>query len=328
MDVDVNLSTLARMNELISDAEPQNTRNTNTWARNRYSSWAEAHNRLLPEDQAPIQFKDLDPERYNFILSKFFVEVKDCKNEDYCYKTLHGIACGLNRIGKEQHPGADADFLDFNTHRFRYLRKVLDSRIKDLQSKDRKLPNKCDIFNRDAEDLLWTHSFDSNHPRGLQRLMVFLVCKTFCCRGGQELKDIGMDRINIELLSDTEVLLTFYELKSKNHQPGLRSMNVERKIVRQLDDPNDTRSLYYNLTVYLERCHDDVRRGDARLFQHTLPTASLDDLAKRKIWYGSKRPMGKNHFSRLMGESYSLAGLEGDLTLRSIRYLLNYLYFT
>ena len=48
--------------------------------------------------------------------------------------------------------------------------------------------------------------------------------------GGQELGDIGMDRLKIAELSNREVLITYYEHKSKNHQPGLRSLNCQPKV--------------------------------------------------------------------------------------------------
>ena len=109
--------TDGEMNQLLSNGIPKTMKQNNNWANTTYEKWAAAHARVVPDDNVPQKFADLDPERYNFVLSKFIVEVRDRENNYYKSATLYQLISALNRLIKDIFTDQNYDL--FETARFR-----------------------------------------------------------------------------------------------------------------------------------------------------------------------------------------------------------------
>ena len=307
---------------LADSSDGKGTSASNRWARNRWRSWAASRSEHLGVDEFPGELSDVPLDDLVPALTRFFTEIQDCSGNPYSGKTFHTLMMAVNRTCVSIH-GEDGNFMGKKSQ-FSFLRRLLNGRMKDLQSVRRnKMSNKSSLITDEQEEALWMHAFDLTDPRGLQRAVVYVLHKTFILRGGSELSDFSLADLTMKELGDDWVMFTYLEHRSKNHQPGLQSVNREQKKVDHTCRIDDERDVFVVLNEYLKHVPRKVKEANdenpVRLLNHL--KQNLKDPAGSPIWF-TLRPIGKNYFPKLFKESFTVSNLEIDelkISLKSVK---------
>ena len=307
---------------LADSSDARGTSAGNRWAKNRWRSWAVARSEQLGVEEIPLELADVPLEELVPALTRFFTEIVDCSGNPYSGKTFHTLMMAVNRLCVTAH-GENGNFMGKN-QTFSFLRRLLNGRMKELQSLRRqKRSNKSSIITDEQEEALWRHAFDLRDPRGLQRAVVYVIHKTFVLRGGSELSDFSLADLTMEELEDDWVQFTYHEHRSKNHQPGLQSVNRDQKVVEHTCRIDDERDLFFVLNEYLKHVPRSVKEASdanpVRLLVHLKP--NLKDPAGSPIWF-TLRSIGKNYFPKLLKESFTVSKLDIEelkITLKSVK---------
>ena len=150
----------------------KNTSKNTKWAISLFENWRVHRSNQIPELQT------MDKPTMAFWLSRFIMEVRNVKGEEYPPKTIYQIICGLLRYLKEQGK-YDKNFLDNEDPCFAEFYTLLDSRMKDLLQKGHGTSIKqADPITPKEEEKLWELGvFGANDPQTLQYTVFFYACK-------------------------------------------------------------------------------------------------------------------------------------------------------
>lgn len=312
-DNDDLFDDLTIFDRIIDENVPNNTMNSNKMALETYSRWARSLDRSLPHNKnIPLEYGSLKYDRMNYVLGRFSLEVVDTKGVPYTSTTLYQIISGLNRSLKKRADN-DANLDLMQSAMFRKFKEVLDSIVKGKQAiEPANRKRKVDVFTPEDYEKMWLVMDDSD-PKILTSTMIFVTMRVFGLRGADELYRFNVNNIKIEDLDDNSCLISYIENSSKNRQPGLKNINVEKKCVQHFEYKSNERGFYYWLKTYLQRCPESVKNGGV-FWLHPIKNWN-----SKQVWYSENRKLGINYFSYSMKSIYEKAGLTGDYTLRSIR---------
>ena len=308
-----NPSFDVRVEELLQNRTPASTIKVNNWAENKFDTWLETTS--FPY----LSFEDVDYDRLNYIMERFLFDV----GEKLKYRSMHSVITALNRKLKER--SLDQDL--FVTKRYERFRRVYDGWLKEKQASDISPPtNKAGYITEADEERLWDSGvFGISTPIQLLTTVTFLMCKVFTLRGGDELKQLKSGDITITKLKD-RCEVWYRERRSKNKQPGLKSINKERKQVQHFDPINESysRSFSFVYQVFLSKSHPKVSDPESKLqlLQHCLTLKKFKDLQEAKVWFCNRRVVGKNYPKELFEKAMEEAKIDHkgrNLSLRSIR---------
>ena len=299
-----------RIDELLDNRVPESTKRVNNWAETKFASWLRTTN-------FPYQnFDDVPLDRLNYLVERFLCDVGDTLK----MRSMYSVITALNRNLKER--TLDQDF--FETKRYSRFRKVFDGWCKEKQHEGAVEPvKKSGYITVEDEDEMWDcGALGLDNPKQLLTTVIFLLCKTFTLRGGDELKQLKSGNITITRTA-TGWQVWYRETKSKNKQPGLANINKEQKVVQHFDYFNNPRSFTQVYQFFLQKCNPKVadRNSNIQLLQHA-PALKNKDLAKEPIWYNTRKPLGKNHPRELLEAAMIKAKIEykeRNITIRSVR---------
>ena len=273
---------------LAESSDGQGTLKSNRWATNRWRSWSAERFERLGVDEVPRELTDVSLDELIPTLTRFFTEILDCSGNPYSGKTFHTLTMAVNRFCVSIH-GEDGNFMS-KMPKFSFLRRLINGRTKELQSVRRQhVSNKPSIVTDEQDKILWKHAFDLRDPRGLQRAIFYMLHKTLILRGGSELSDLSLADITMTELDDDWVEFTYSEHRSKNHQPGISSVNREQKIVDHHCRINDEKDLFHVLNEYLNHVPRRLRRRMRIIQSGYLPISNLILKIPMLHPYGSRR---------------------------------------
>lgn len=158
-----------------------------------YKEWARTRNEAMkdfrPENaqypEAPNDLSSLRIDEINYWLSKFCVDARQKNGEEYKHEVLYSLFCAINRVIRESHP----DLVLFKSPQLKPLQEVLDSRLKELQSKQTPFRKKAKALSGQDEEKLWcTGSLGTHSPRVLLDTVIILSGKIFALRGGRSIE--------------------------------------------------------------------------------------------------------------------------------------------
>ena len=251
-------STDEKVSECRKEAVPKNTRKHTSWGINVYKEWARSRNKAMkdfrPENEkypeAPEDISSLTIDEINYWLSKFCVDARQKNGKEYRHEVLYSLFCALNRVIRESQP----DLVLFKSPHLKLLQDVLDSRLKDLQSRQSPFRKKAKALSQKDEELLWTTgSLGTHSPAVLLDTLVFLARKIFALRGGQEHRDLCFDSFDFAETEDGKTMVTYREKTSKANQGGLKRRKLTPKEVIHIEDGVDERSFTYIFNFYMSK---------------------------------------------------------------------------
>lgn len=147
-------------------------------------------------------------------------------------------------------------------------------------------------------------------------LFFFYNGKNFCPRGGAEHRNLKLSQIKKEMTVVDGKMVNSYvyqEFGSKNNQGGFSSLNLQNKVVKQLE--SSSRKYHVKiLDKYLQVLPADASSKDV-FYLNPLKSVPLDPDAP---WFSSI-PVGKNKLNGLLKEMCMKAGITGNFTNHSLR---------
>jgi len=214
----------------------------------QYIKWCVTRNKRYSDNVCPEEILITDNKKILCEwLCKFITEVRKGNGEDYTPRSLYLMLAGLQRHIRRVKPSEEINL--FHDVVFRSLRNISDSVFKKLHSKGIGTETKdTPVVSSDQKEILWTKKIlDLDTPIGLLRAVFFFNGKNFCLRGGQEQRNLKISQLSWEtVVVDGKQIgcYTYMEFGSKNRQGGIRSLNLENKVVKQFEYEADP-----------QRCH-------------------------------------------------------------------------
>ena len=175
-------------------------------------------------------------------LRYFLLEARKENGEHYTPGTVRSLLCGLNRVLKQN--GATFSILDKGDPAVRELLLTLDTVTSSLHRQGIGAARKsAPIMSCEHENMLWDKAlFGYDHPKTLQRAVLFYVGLHFVLRGVDEQQSLIPEQIvrypsNTEVYS-SDVYYEYTEFISKNNQPRFKAINSSNKCVRVFATPD------------------------------------------------------------------------------------------
>ena len=142
----------------------------------------------------------------------------------------------------------------FKSPHLKRLQDALDSRLKDLQSRQSPFRKKAKVLSQKDEQMLWTTgSLGTHSPAVLLDTLVFLAGEIFALRGGQERRDLCFDGFDFVETEDGKTMVTYREKTSKANQGELKRRKLTPKEVIRIEDGADERSFTYIFNFYMSK---------------------------------------------------------------------------
>ena len=273
------------------------TRKNTAWTASIYTTWALSQ---PPEHNIPSHFDDLDPSRYNKVLSRFVSETKRSDGYQYKSNTLYQLANGLNRRVKDLHKGQDLDL--FNSSQFAPFRDVLDALLLTRKDANTVPLSPKDLMTFDKEELLWRNSLGHSNPLQSLTTCIYVALRTFIMKGNETMKHLTFQDFQYDHITDEDVVIIF-------QRDGV-------PVGSHFESTKNSRGFYQNMVKYLARCPEAVRQGEVPLFQHPLKNW---DVMPGTEWFHIDKPLGCNFFAKLVKDAFVKAGVDGGCTLSAIR---------
>ena len=204
----------------------KNTSKNTKWSFNLFENWRNARSGQIPE------LHTMDKCMMAFWLTRFIMEVRNVKGDEYPPKTLYQIVCGLLRHLREKGVH-DKNFLDNKDPCFAEFYSVLDSRMKNLLQKGHGTTVKqADPITQEEEEKLWNLGvFGVSDPQALQYTVFFYACKLFGLRGCDEHRDLKCSQFEIGQ-DKTGKYIQFIGRANKNYKGGMGQMSLTNKDIK------------------------------------------------------------------------------------------------
>ena len=228
-------STSARFASPVSDNDimqlklsqiNKNTAKNTNWSFSVFESWRNERSNDIPE------LHNMGKATMAFWLTRFIMEVRNAKGEEYPPKTLYQLICGLLRHIREK--GVyDKNFLDNKDPCFSEFYSILDSRMKDLLQKGHGTTVKqADPITQEDEEKLWNLGvFGVSDPQTLQYTVFFYACKLFGLRGRDEHRDLKCSQFEIDQDKKGKYI-RFIGRANKTYKGGLGQMSLTNKDIK------------------------------------------------------------------------------------------------
>ena len=239
------------------EAVPRNTRKHTSWGINVYKECTRSRNRAMKDfrpknekyPEASEDISSLTIDEINHWLSKFCVDARQKMARNTAMKLFnYSLFCALNCVIRESQP----DLMLFKSPHLKPLQDVLDSRLKDLQSRQTPFRKKPKAVRQKDEQLLWTTgSLGTHSPAVLVDTLVFLAGKIFALRGGQAHRDLCFDSFDFGETEEVKTMATYREKASKANQGGLKRRKPKEVI--PIEDGADKRSFTYIFNFYMSK---------------------------------------------------------------------------
>ena len=309
--------TEADIVEKIHGSIPKATRKSTGWAVHTWEVWAE--NRQKTSAEFPPKLSVITDKQLNYWLSRFVLEVRSKKGEQYQGGTLYSLCAGLQRHIRSQRrslavEGQVCDVDIYKDSAFGYFRCVLDSVMKDLHRQGVGNSTKsAEIMTPEMEEEMWKNNIlGDDTPRKLIDTLVYCFGLNFAMRSGEEHRNLRPDMLQLVEPPNSAAYLVYTESGSKNRQGELKDRNkVTNKVVKyfaNVEDPN-------RCGVRLYKKYMSLRPSDApaKVF-YLKPHPSYTS----GYWY-YPQPIGHNVLRETVKRLCSTLGKEGHYTNHSLR---------
>ena len=268
---------------MVVQAVPAKTRQQTKWS--LWMNWRMHHIRVS-KMEGEGRLADLSKDKAELAkwLSKFIVEIRRSDGKEYIGSTLHQILRGVQRHLREE-CSAEIDF--FSDPQFRFLKGVLDSKMKQLRSHGNGTTKKhAEPISTEEEEILWGKQLLSDKdPQTLLNTMVWMCGMFFALRSGQEHRSLRSAQIELFEPPGQMPYVVYHEDVSKNNPGGINHRKVQPKQVVHYANSDPARCFVRLYKLYCSNCPKDRPKD---VFYLT-PRAKPDE----KCWY-THEPVGHN----------------------------------
>ena len=182
---------------------------------------------------------DMPVEDLNNVMSQFISEIRKEKVERYPGKTLHELVSSLQKYFEIR--GRKINF--FTDAAFEKLGKALDLEMKVSARNSIGLkPKQAEVFMQEMEDSLWEKQhLGSENPEMLLRTTSYLIGLNFRMRGGDELRQLTINKCSVVEGFQNFPGSTVTDNKEEENDNCVKSP--------PLSIPNNSGSVIWNITI-------------------------------------------------------------------------------
>ena len=286
---------------------PKTTEAKLKWAENLYNDWRLNRNAHTMNQRSSgeciisghlTDYKN-SPQDLNYVLTRFFREVKKVNGEDYHASTIWDLLMDFQIILNRNKPEKPIKFL--KDPEFQMIRDIVDVTMKERSKEGLGRRRHADTISVDQENTLWeSEILGQDNPTKLYTTVLYVLGVNFALRGGDYYRSLRPDNFEFGQDENGEYLL-YKENVSKCHQGGISSRQITPKAVRA-----------YANTKQQARC-------PVKLFRKFLSVrpefpAALFLRPKKKysddLWY-ENTPIGKNTLNNVVRDLCRKAGFSG-----------------
>ena len=257
------------------------------------------------------KFETLSDKELNVVLPVFILSLRKEDGKEYPGSTVFQLVCGLQR------------YLEFKGRIVQFFKDVIFKDIKyavdnTMQQRTREgvgiTKQKVDIVSIDQENYLWEKGFlGSQDGEHLLNAVFWVIGIHFGLRGGEDHRNLSMKNFTVAEDEHGVRYLEYTESVSKANRGGIKHMNVDRKICKAYEHPNNPNKCPVKIFQnYVAKLSPKTDVENAFYFK---PLVVVND---GNVWYTSL-PLGHNKLRDMVKTIMGKAGFKGNYTNHSLR---------
>ena len=289
---------------VLLDDESKNTKRQTIWSERIFEKWRAFRNTLVPEKViSPLE--EMSAEQMNDNLSLFVLEVRKPDGQSYSGKTLYLLIMGLLRSLREKGINMK-NILDKHDVQFLKFRKVLDSRIREIQAADTIVASvkQTTPITSQLEDILWKKGlFGAHSSEALFNTVFFYNEKGFGLKSKNDHRALQCDQFKFGEDECGKYIL----FSKRTKKSGYFKSKLGSKLIKLYNvvSEDGIRDLHFIYSTYLKAI------GGTGYFYRRPLHNNANELTF------SKQPMGINKMATVLSKVYHDAGLPGNFTNRN-----------
>ena len=307
-----NPTTTDELKEMVQEAVPAKTRQQTKWAVCLWMNWRMHRIKVAQtEEDCPPRLADMSKEKAVLAkwLSNFIVEIRRSDGKEYIGSTLHQILCSIQRHLRE-HGNEGIDL--FSDPEFRFLKSVLDSKMKKLRARGIGTTKKqAEPLSPEEEEMLWEKDLlGDKDPQTLLDTMLWMCGIYFALRSGQEHRNLRPAQIELTESAGESAYVVYHEDVSKNNPGGINHRKIKPKSVVHYASSVPERCFVRLYKLYCSKCPEGRPEHAFYLTPLAKPTENC--------WY-SREPVGHNPLGNMVKRLCEKGGISGYKTNHSLR---------
>lgn len=309
------LDTLRQDPSFAGHSAPENTRRNTAFAVRLYNLWKKQGNHTSLECGVNHLIAQSIP--------RFFMEIRKVNGERYSASTMNNVFAALNRyLSTEVTPSVNM----YKSEDFRECCSKVERIVRELQELEQNTAAKVRrILSPAHEEKLWEKNIlGDEKPLQLVRTLLFLCGKYFNVTGGDELRNLRMDRFKFSYNSQNGLTDVTYERGSAPHGDQRsccsRRVNISQKVVVHPENGKKRYSFTRLFNKYLSHIHPQADTSAALWFRPSVNTltSAIEEVKSPDVWY-IVAPMGKNTLGAYLKNMMAEIGLHEGFTNHSLR---------